>query len=129
MEINVHNYKKVKNVAYRDRVRFLDDCIYTVQVDHLSICGGRNDYVFIEKLKLTDKYAFCSKAYEYYTTGGDWPCFRRQDYDAALRVIRAVFDALIEKGLIDKPKEKATIEESTSIKINVNTKFKPKIIL
>jgi hypothetical protein len=43
------------------------------------------------RLGITDRYAFCEKAYGYKPGRGDWPQYRDDDYRALTRLVRKLF--------------------------------------
>jgi hypothetical protein len=65
---------------------------YTVHSTHLSHIHGANSSIF-RRLGL-DKYRFCSEAYGYYVHTGAWPSFMSRDYEAATRVVLALYRVL-----------------------------------
>jgi len=64
---------------------------YIVCDSYLSILGGGFNSVVFERLKL-DKAEFARKAYGYFRKGGDWPIFRDGDFEAATRLVIALFN-------------------------------------
>ena len=133
MEINVHNYKNVKKIKLHDRVVFLENHTYEVCDSYLHHVEGINDAIFSD-LGL-NKMDFCKEHYGYSVSTGCWPDYKYSDYEAAKRVIDALFDLIIEKGHAKPTTKKDTkreqIIESKEVQITVKKKksFKPKIIL
>ena len=75
---------------------------YTVQDNYLDFNEGwgDNDTILV-KLGL-DSEDFVTKCYGYEPFGGDWPCYRSNDYEAATRVALAVFGLCISRSGVPK---------------------------
>ena len=55
--------------------------------------GGSNDAIF-DALGISNhqKYLMASAAYGYQHNCGDWPAFRENDYEAAYRLVKELYD-------------------------------------
>jgi len=62
---------------------------YSVKREYLNNTGGLNSDIF-RKLGL-NKNKFCKKHYGYSPKGGNWPQYRIYDYEAATRVVLALY--------------------------------------
>jgi hypothetical protein len=69
---------------------------YKVTANHLA-CGGVNSHVFsLAGIEHEDRYKFCSEAYGYKASGGDFPVSSRNDFAALTRVALKLFKAIEE---------------------------------
>lgn len=81
-----------RTLAYDDRVIFTvkgESLVYSVRNSWLNHDSGINSEIFT-KLGLS-KESFCEKAYNYVPIGGDWPYSKDSDYEAATRLVLALF--------------------------------------
>lgn len=92
------NYKEVKCLRRGDTIEFSNGLEYEVRIDHLAnkAIGGSNEEIF-NYLGIEGKYSFCAKYYEYPTCSGVFPSCEDEDYPALTRVMKALFDKIIEK--------------------------------
>lgn len=87
---------------------------YNVERKYLSYPRGQNDQVFIG-LGILNKEKYCEEAYDYPPEGGAWPEYKYGDYDAATRVVKALFKIIEDKKdvkVLEKSEEEVTIKES-----------------
>jgi hypothetical protein len=90
----------MKIYKYDDIVTFhLDEIIkYRVNDNHISCIGpSSNDYIF--KQLGVDRHSFCAQAYGYTAGGGDCPTYKLEDYEAASRLIEALYKECSKKQL------------------------------
>ena len=62
--------------------------------DHFLNCHGDENYAIFNALDISnhERYLMASKAYGYQHEGGDWPAFRENDYEAAYRLVKELYD-------------------------------------
>lgn len=145
MEINKHNYQEIKSVKQGDRIVFDENHIYTVASNYLNCYGKDNEAIF-RKIGLSrdNKKDFCREAYGYSPRDGFCPEYKSGDYDAALRLIKKIFDRmypeckktpvtdkddfsiLYEDDHVSKIINVGSSDQKFTIKVS---KIKPKIIL
>lgn len=95
-----------KTYKHGDTVRFVindETLTYKVQSNHLSHVDGNNSKIFT-LLDIADRREFCTKAYGYNDHDGGFPEYKSEDYDAANRVINALFDLCEAKNSKAVPK-------------------------
>lgn len=107
MEITIDNYVEVLADKLKNGGNLNDDVIYfPVGSDqvltymsnerYLRAIGCSNRMIFL-KLGITDKEAFCAKAYGYEPHGGDFPECRGNANVCLIRVTKALFDKCAER--------------------------------
>lgn len=95
MEYTMDNYEDLYDhtLKFNDTVVFTvndKDIGYRVSENHLTQSHDINSKIF-NALGL-DKYKYCSKEYGYDTNNGDWPCYKKGDYNAATNLVLALFE-------------------------------------
>lgn len=111
-KITIENYR-ISNPSIGDDVIFVLDgkeLAYRVTSSHLSGINVSNDTIF-DTLGIHDKRLFCANVYEYPSGGGIFPEYKGSDFDAAKRVISALFHKIEEKS----PEQTITIDNYKSI--------------
>lgn len=123
MTITKDNYKEISTIGCSDSIIFqveTEKIKYEVCHRFLRCNDHSNDYIF-DKLKLNGE-RFCSKYYKYpaITDGKVFPEYEPEDYDAATRLVKGIFDEIARReGTFEEetPKEKFSID---GIKITIN---------
>ena len=132
--ITVDNYKIIDKVQVGDKINFENAGLsYIVQRRYLSNSTrpGFNEEIF-SKLGCEShrsKLEFCKRCYGYEPKDGCCPECYLDDMEALHRLIVAIFDQLIEKGIIRKPKTQTISQSQTKITVSNDKSFKPKIVL
>lgn len=140
MEINKHNYQEISSVKAGDRIVFDQDYIYTVTPKYIEGCNVNNEAIFSKIKVASKKMDFCREAYGYDPEEGYCPEYKFADYDAAVRLIRSIFDKMYPELKTQKDKFEYLLAQSESdapkLSKSADTKFtvkvstiKPKIIL
>lgn len=95
-----------KTYKHGDTVRFVindETLTYKVYHNHLSHVNGTNSSIFT-LLDIADKREFCTNIYGYNDDDGGFPEYKSEDYDAANKVINALFDLCEAKSSKAVPK-------------------------
>ena len=113
MEINKHNYQQISSVKEWDRIVFDNDFVYVVTANYIRGCGSKDNEAIFQKIGVANKKMdFCKEAYGYNPKEGFCPEYKWGDYDAALRLIRKIFDTMYPEL---KKKQKPTFEEMLNL--------------
>ena len=112
MIFDLLNYELLRThpLCKYDRVRFIvDDTLleYIVEDTYLRNASvGWNDKIF-DLLNIKYSKTFCEEYYGYNSGHGLWPCYKRGDYEAATKVVVALFDMIA--GVPDNSIKKITL--------------------
>ena len=112
-KITIENYRIINPNIGDDIIFALDgkEIRYQVTSSHLTCCGLSNDVIF-DMLGIRDKRSYCRDAYGYPPIGdGIFPQYKNNDFDAAKRVIAALFHKI--EGKL--PEQTITIDNYKSI--------------
>lgn len=116
--ITIDNYESISGVKTGDKIEFKlpsgKVLKYVVYIRYIG-CGGYNGQIF-EELGL-DKLAFCDKAYGYRAKDGMCPECENNDYDALLRLIKALFHEI--------EKQSGKLVKKNVPQITTKTELKP----
>lgn len=85
------------NILKNYDIVYLKEEEYIVSVTCLNSKDNRDNDGIFNKLGL-NKYEFCSKYYGYEVKVGSWPVFNVDDYKAATRVVKALFEIIEEQS-------------------------------
>lgn len=98
-----------------DRVKFGDVCLYRVELSYLEAFSPSlitNDYIF-DYLAI-DKEEWASKHYGYDLRAGVWPSFEEEDYEAATRLVLALFKEFERQEELKAKKTSESAKDSES---------------
>ena len=113
MEINKHNYQEISKIREGDRIVFNDEYVYSVMPCYLCGRNGKDNEAIFRYINVVyDKLKFCEEAYGYRPRDGFCPEYKHMDFDAALRLIKKIFDKMYPEL---KKKEEPTFEETEEI--------------